>query len=73
MFYQRNLQRKHLVLCTFTYPSGHGYTLNSGVMISVNNLKEITSEFERVTKGFKFRDAKLTQYIPESNNIFAKK
>lgn len=73
MFYERNLSRKYLVLCLFTFPGGNGHTNHSGVMISVNASKDIEREFKEVAAGLNYRHAKLTAFIPDTNKVFKAK
>lgn len=73
MFYERNLSRKYLVLCAFTFPGGHGELNHSGFMISVDSSKDIEQEFEEVAHGLNFRRAKLISFLPIDNHLFQMK
>lgn len=73
MFFERNLKRKYLVLCQFTFPGGHGGTNHSGIMISVDAPGDIRREFETVTKLYGYRNATLVNFLPQKNKIFTAK
>lgn len=70
MFYERNLSRKYLVLCTFSFPGGHGELNHSGFMISVDSARDIQREFDEVAEGLNYRNAKLTAWLPNTNHVF---
>lgn len=73
MFYERNLSRKYLVLCSFTFPGGHNQLNHSGFMISVDSSDDIMKEFQEVAHELNYRHAKLVSFIPKNNIVFQKK